>query len=126
NEELQVMQGKLVERERAAAVNQLVGAVAHTMGQPLSAIMLNLHLIKQLTPADERYRKALGAIQSDAKRLVELLEQIKRIDSLSVAEYFGGTAILDLAQSTPQDSAAASAQSLPDNVVPLRPTPREK
>ena len=96
NAELLRVQKKLVEQERALAVNQLVGAVAHNMGQPLSAIMLNLHLLKQLFPSDEKYSKSLAAIHCDAKRLVELLEEMKQVDALSTSEYFGSTAILSL------------------------------
>lgn len=124
NSELRAMQKKLVERERALAVNQLVGAVAHNMGQPLSAIMLNLHLLQQLSPADERYQKAFAAVHSDARRLVELLEQMKKVDAESTAEYFGDTAILALGQGA-TDVAVTPREPL-SNVVPLRPEKREK
>jgi CheY-like chemotaxis protein len=115
NEELKEMQTRLVERERLLAVSQLAGAAAHNMGQPLSAILLNLHLMKQLPSDDERYQKALAAIGFDARRMVELLEQMKKADPQSVSEYFGSTAILQLS-----DESSEPVESSDNNVVQLR------
>jgi len=119
NVELLRVQKKLVEQERIAAVNQLAGAVAHNMGQPLSAIMLNLHLLKQLSSSDEKYTKALAAIHCDAKRLVELLEEMKRGDALSTSEYFGSTAILSLGTG----ETASLQENTAAGQVPFAPSP---
>ena len=117
NDELRATQEKLIEQERALAVNQLAGAAAHNMGQPLSAIMLNLHLISQLSPNDDRYQKAISAIKFDARRMVDLLEQIKKADPRQTADYYGETAILELPE------AEIEKSKTPNNVIQL-PTKR--
>ena len=87
------------------------------MGQPLSAIMLNLHLIEQLPANDERYGKALSAIRFDARRMVDLLEQMKQADARQTAEYFGSTAILELGDS--KDDELTEEELRGTNVVQM-------
>ena len=94
NDELTALQGKVVAQERQLAVHQLAGTAAHQLGQPLAAIMLNCHLIENLPPTDARHQKALMAVKSDAKRMGEMIERLKRTDAGKQGEYFGKDAIL--------------------------------
>lgn len=94
NDELTTLQGKVVAQERQLAVHQLAGTAAHQLGQPLAAIMLNCHLIENLPPTDPRHQKALMAVKSDAKRMGEMIERLKRTDAGKPGEYFGKDAIL--------------------------------
>lgn len=96
NIELGEMQEKLVEQERKLAIGQLAGTAAHELGQPISAIMLNCHLLEILDPTDEKYRVAVEAIKQDARRMADLVEKLKGADSAQSKEYYAGTAILDL------------------------------
>lgn len=96
NTELQAMQEKLVQQERQILVSQLAGTAAHQLGQPLSAIMLNCHLIETLPAGDERSKKALAAIKSDAKRMAELIEKLRNADASKTSAYHGKTAILNI------------------------------
>ncbi len=98
NTELQAMQEKLVQQERQILVAQLAGTAAHQLGQPLSAIMLNCHLIETLPLGDERSKKALSAIKQDAKRMAELIEKLRNADASKTASYHGKTAILNIDQ----------------------------
>ena len=77
-------------------VYQLAGTAAHKLGQPLSAILLNCHLLENLPATDARYQQALAAVKDDAKRMAEMIEQLKTADAGKKSEYFGGAAILDL------------------------------
>lgn len=96
NTELQTMQEKLVQQERQILVAQLAGTAAHQLGQPLSAIMLNCHLIETLPPGDERSKKALAAVKQDAKRMAELIEKLRNADASKTSSYHGKTAILNI------------------------------
>lgn len=96
NDELRTMQEKLIERERQLLLVQLAGTAAHSLGQPLSAIMLNCHLIENLPPTDLRYKKALEAIKQDARRMAQMLERLKSLDASKTAEYYGATEILEI------------------------------
>ena len=48
NQELETAQKKIVEQERQLVASQLAGTTSHNLGQPLSAILLNCHLLDKL------------------------------------------------------------------------------
>lgn len=101
NEELEKAQAKIVNQERQLAATQLAGTAAHALGQPLSAIMLNCHLIESLPPTNEKYQQALHAVKMDAKRMAEMLEKLKTVDAAKTQEYYGETAILSMREDKP-------------------------
>jgi len=96
NEELQRMQQRLIDQERQLVVGQLAGTAAHQLGQPLSAILLNCYLVEQLSREDPKYVTALNAIKSDARRMAEMLEQLREVDASRREGYYGKTEILQL------------------------------
>ena len=96
NIELQAMQEKLVQSERQILVAQLAGTAAHQLGQPLSAIMLNCHLIETLPLGDDRSKKALASIKQDTKRMAEMIEKLRTADASKTSAYHGKTAILNI------------------------------
>lgn len=96
NHELELAQEKLIESERQLVLVQLVGTIAHSLGQPLSAILLNCHLLERLDPQDARAARALQAIKTDAQRMAEMVDQFKALDARRTEEYYKGNAILAL------------------------------
>jgi DNA-binding response OmpR family regulator len=96
NEDLERMQAELVQKERQLAVAQLSGTAAHQLGQPLSAIMLNCHLLGKLDPSSEHFDGAVKAIDLDARRMSEIIEKLKTADSKKKQSYHEGMDILDL------------------------------
>lgn len=96
NDELRRAQGLLIEQERQLAVGQLAGTAAHQLGQPLSSILLNCFLIDQLPKSDARFTTALAAIKGDAKRMAEMIEQLRTVKASAREEYIQGTEILSL------------------------------
>jgi DNA-binding response OmpR family regulator len=96
NLQLQEMQDRLIEQERKLAVLQLAGTAAHELGQPISAIMLNCHVLETLPKEDERFNRALTAVKQDVRRLADMIEKLKKVDAAKKKEYFAGTDILDL------------------------------
>ena len=103
NQELVEAQKKLVEQERQLLVNQLAGTAAHQLGQPLSAIILNCHLLDRLSPEDARFQQAVQAIRHDAKRMAEMIERLKTVDATKRQDYHGKTQILELKQADEPD-----------------------
>jgi DNA-binding response OmpR family regulator len=96
SEELQSMQAQIVEQQRQLAVGQLAGAAAHQLGQPLSAIMLNCFLLEQLPKDDPRFKVALAAIQSDARRMADMIEKLRTAKASEREGYIGNAEILKL------------------------------
>lgn len=100
NRELEKMQAQLVVYERQKAVTQLAGTATHELGQPLSAIVLNAHVLEMFSPPDPRHTQALQNIKSDAKRMVGLLEQLRGASAANTTEYGAGQQILNLSGDT--------------------------
>ncbi|MBX7143318.1 MAG: response regulator [Oligoflexia bacterium] len=96
NDQLKAMQATIVSQERQLLVNQLAGTAAHQLGQPLSAILLNCHVIETLPAGDPRAQRSLAAIKQDAKRMAEMIERLRSADASKTQSYHGKTAILEL------------------------------
>lgn len=96
NEELKKAQTKIIEQERQLLATQFAGTTSHNLGQPLSAIMLNCHMLEKLPAEDKRYQQALAAIKSDTKRMAEIIEKLKAVDANHTSQYYGQTAVLDV------------------------------
>lgn len=96
NQKLLAAQEKLIQQERQLLVMQLAGTAAHQLGQPLSAILLNCHLLEKISVDDARFGQALAAIKQDAKRMAELIERLKTVDPAKKESYHGEMQILDI------------------------------
>ena len=101
NNELRVMQERLIEKERQLAVGQRAGTAAHQLGQPLSSILLNCYLLEQLPKTDPKFIGALAAIKSDAKRMGDLINQLRSVKASDRESYHGNTEILRLGDREP-------------------------
>lgn len=98
NEELRRVQAELIEKERQLVAVQLGGAAAHSMGQPISAILLNCHLLRILPPEDPKREQAVQAIEIDARRLKTYLEQLRSVDASATERYSDTLEIIRLCE----------------------------
>lgn len=96
NAELKKAQDKLIESEKQLTAVQLGASAAHRLGQPLSAIILNCHLIETLEKNDPIFMKALSAIKSDCTRMASMLDDLRAADSTKTVSYFNQTSIIDI------------------------------
>ena len=96
NEELKSLQQKLIEQERANILFELAATAAHKLGQPLSAILLNSYLLKTLTADDPRFEQTRAAIESDASRMVEIVEKLRAARSDQVDQYQPGMKVFSI------------------------------
>lgn len=90
------LQDQLIEAERRALVGELAGAAAHELGQPLSAILLNIFLVEKLGSNSPKGGLALKALQQDAEKMKTLVEQLRAIDPSSASAYYQARKILSL------------------------------
>jgi len=102
NDELQRAQDLLIEQERQLAVGQLAGTAAHQLGQPLSSILLNCFLIDQLPKSDSKFVGAVNAIKNDAKRMAEMIDQLRTVKASEREAYIQGAEILKLGPAQPK------------------------
>ncbi len=96
NREIEQAQQTIVENERKLLALQLGGGAAHQLGQPLTAMKLNLHLLETLPKEDPRFSKSLLALKADTQKMAELIEQLRSVDPEKTEGYHGKTSILDL------------------------------
>lgn len=97
NEELSKTQEALVQKERQLVGVQLAGAAAHSLGQPVTAILLNCRM---LVPAvqdasDPEAVSALKAIEEECKVIKEIVVKLRSVDANRTQDYLGETKILD-------------------------------
>ncbi len=94
NKMLADAQQKIIAQERQLLATQLAATAAHELGQPITAMKLNLHLLENTPQTDPSYRKSFHAIRADLLRLAELVEGLKRINASKTEEYHSGNKIL--------------------------------
>lgn len=93
NKELNKLQARLIEQERSNLLLELAATAAHRLGQPLSAILLNTYLLKTLPPDDPRFEQARVAIENDAHRMVEIVDQLRAAKANQLDQYQPGIKI---------------------------------
>jgi|GEM_PF-839617 len=96
NRTLQALQEKLIEQERQLLVNQLAGTAAHQLGQPLSAILLNCHLLEHLKHGDPGIPRAITAIKADARRMTDMIEKLRSLDARATEGYHDDLTIFSM------------------------------
>lgn len=96
SEELAAMQARLIAQEKQSTANQLGAGAAHSLGQPLTAIKLNLHLLEILERDDPKYKNAFSAIKGDVNRMAGMLEDLRSANAATTEKYHAGTSILSL------------------------------
>lgn len=91
--QLREMQSKLVKHERQLLAVQLAGAAAHKLGQPVTSILLNCHLLEK----DERDQvSVLSQIRQECNTLNEIILRLQSVDGNAVTEYVDNQELLDL------------------------------
>ena len=98
NRKLHEMQEQLIAKERQLVAGQLAGTAAHSLGQPLSAILLNCHLLERLPSEDSKFKTALFAIKQDVKRMAEMINKLRTVDATKKEAYHANTEILDISE----------------------------
>ena len=93
---LEEAQACIVAQERQLCAAQIAGTAAHQLGQPITAMKLNCHLLDVLEPSDPQHTAAISAIKSDLVRLTKMLEMLKKVDAAKTENYHSGVKILEV------------------------------
>jgi signal transduction histidine kinase len=80
---------------RRVVVAELAGAAAHELNQPLTSLLGYTELMRRKVTEAEHLR-ILSKIDSDAKRVADIVGKIGRITDYRTKEYVGGARIMDL------------------------------
>ena len=98
NRDLEAAKAKLTEQERQLVAGQIAGTAAHQLGQPLTALKLNCHLLSKLDKSDERFKPALESMQADLNKMTQLIKQLESVDATETEDYHRDTSILKLSE----------------------------
>ena len=96
NQDLRLAQERIVQQQRQLVAFQLAGTAAHKLGQPLSAMLLNCRLLETILSEDPMVIKTVRAIVADVKRMSELIEALRTVDSNQTERYDRNESILKL------------------------------
>ena len=102
--EIQAMQVKMIDAERAAAMISTAGGIAHELRQPLTAIigaseLLADNPIKAMNNGQER---KLNMIYQQSLRMADIIKKMEELVSYQTKDYVTGTKILDITESSRQ------------------------
>jgi hypothetical protein len=99
--DLKETQDQLVKTERLASISQLTVSLNHEINNPLTSILGHIQLIllnlkrgKEFSSAE--LEKFLEQVESDAKRIKDLLFSLRKLTEPVVTEYIGGVSMIDL------------------------------
>jgi DNA-binding response OmpR family regulator len=97
--ELLETQELVVELERRQTVQRLTGTAAHALGQPLSALLLNAHLLKRGSLSAADHQHLIEQVAADGERMKVLLEELRAVRPDELEAYHDGIEILSLPSS---------------------------
>ena len=92
-QELQETQQQLIEKERLAAIGEVVVTMNHEINNPLTSI-IGLAEILELTihmGNKEKMREALKSILKAARKIQKVTEKLKNLSTSETQTYIGGT-----------------------------------
>jgi len=97
-EQLKVAQQELVEKERLAAIGEIVVTVNHEINNPLTSIVGLAEIIKLgcSTMSTEKIREALQGILKEAYRIQHVTQRLRKLDSSESQVYFGNQRMIKL------------------------------
>ena len=103
--EIQAMQAKMIEAERAAAMISTAGGIAHELRQPLTAIIAAAELLADNnTTMDSHQERKINMIHQQSLRMADIIKKMEKLVSYQTREYVTGTKILDIDESSREDS----------------------
>jgi len=96
--ELQAAQGLLVEKERLAAMGELVVTVNHEINNPLTSIigLAEILELSSATIAPAKVQEGMKAILKEAHRIQDITSRLTRISSSENQKYVGDTLMTKL------------------------------
>lgn len=94
--ELQETQGTLLEKERLAAIGQLVVKVNHEINNPLSIILSFIDLLEDDANSSLDVAETLSKMKAAAHRIKELTQKLEDLKTIETEQYIGDVKMIKL------------------------------
>lgn len=103
--EVQAMQVKIIEAEKAAAMISTAGGIAHELRQPLTAVIGAAELMAENHDEnlDEKQEKKIHIIYQQSLRMADIIKKMEELVSYRTKDYVTGKKILDIDESSKQE-----------------------
>ncbi|MEE9464424.1 MAG: histidine kinase dimerization/phospho-acceptor domain-containing protein, partial [Candidatus Neomarinimicrobiota bacterium] len=96
-EELQTAQNALVQKERLAAIGEVVVRIKHEINNPLSIIIGFTDLLSMQCPENlPEFAETLGKIKKAAQRIEHITKALEKVESSVAEEYLAGVKMLKI------------------------------
>ncbi|RKY48954.1 MAG: hypothetical protein DRP88_01020 [Candidatus Neomarinimicrobiota bacterium] len=97
-DKLKKMQDRLVEKERMAAIGEIVVTVNHEINNPLTSIIGIAEILDYSLPSlsHEKIRDSIKAILNEAKRIKRVTHRLARLKSSETGSYLGSIKMIKL------------------------------
>lgn len=96
NVELKNTKDKLREQEKIALIGQLMVGIHHEIRNPLTAVLANSQILLRHFELPEDGTGFLEDIEEQAKKIRDILDQIKEMDMVEVIDYVDGTKMIQI------------------------------
>ena len=106
NQALLDTQAQLVEKERLAAVGQVVVGLHHAILNPLTGILGALHVLKQTPSETPEQTRAIAEAEAEVRKIERLVRHLSDLRGTPMTPYVGGTTMLDLDRPSDDDESA--------------------
>jgi len=104
---IQQQQEALLDAERHRVMIESLGAVCHHLGQPLSAMVLNLRALKETVQiADPKKQALLDQCLKATQHFAEVFSKIREVRQYRTTPYISDVQILDIGMATDEQIAA--------------------
>lgn len=109
NQALLDAQAQLVEKERLAAVGQLVVGLHHSILNPLTGIQGALQVLKEAGPGAPDRTRVIEEAEEQIRKIERLIKRLPDLQRAEGAPYVGGTTMLDLERSCGSEGGPSGA-----------------
>ena len=97
-------EAELRSQEKAAWINELAGAAAHELNQPLTSVLGYSALIRRRAYDRPAVKSATDVILDEAERMAAIVRKIGKITRYETKNYVGDSWIIDLDRSSADDT----------------------
>jgi DNA-binding response OmpR family regulator len=95
-EELTSTQAALADTEKKLVMMQVAGAAAHELGQPLTALLLQVDLLRPQLKETPQATEIFENIEQNSQKMRSILNQLKATTDYQTRDYADGTQIIRL------------------------------
>ncbi len=114
HDELKHLQEKMMDLERAAAVNQTVVTLSDRINNPLTVIRGSADIIrKHAGDGDGRVIKSLEAIDDSVARCVDIMDKLQNLTAVRTRDYAGSDVLMIDVEDTGKNGGGATGDNEP-------------